>query len=72
MVCTQEIPGDRFFQKALRQVEMGHQEIVGVLRELVVLCCAFGVDLQRTSREQVVDNQEVTKSKKNEKWRFSP
>jgi hypothetical protein len=51
---------------------MRHQEIVGVLRESVVLCCAFGVDLQRTAREQVVDNQEVTKSKKNEKWRFSP
>jgi hypothetical protein len=38
-------------------VEMGHQAIVGVLRESVVLCRAFGVDLQRTSREQVVKNQ---------------
>jgi hypothetical protein len=36
----------------LNSVEKGHQEIAGVLRELVVLCCAFGVDLQRTSREQ--------------------
>jgi hypothetical protein len=50
--CTREIPGDRFFQKALRWVEMGDQEIVGVLRNLVVLCCAFGVNLQRTPREQ--------------------
>jgi hypothetical protein len=38
-------------------VEMGHQAIVGVLRKLVVLCRAFGVDLQRTSREQVFKNQ---------------
>ena len=35
-----------------QRVKMGHQEIVGVLRESVVLCRAFGVDLQRTSREQ--------------------
>jgi len=50
---------------------MGHQEIVGVLRELVMLCCAFGIDLQRTSRERVVDNQEVTKSKNSAKRLFS-
>ncbi len=31
---------------------MGHEEIVGVLWKLVVLCGAFGVDLQRASREQ--------------------
>jgi hypothetical protein len=43
---------------------MGHQEIVGVLRESVVLCCAFGVDLQRTSREQVVKNQVLENFKK--------
>jgi hypothetical protein len=28
-------------------VEMMHKAIVGVLRKLVVSCCAFGVDLQR-------------------------
>ena len=38
------------FSKAPQQVKMGHQEIVGVLRELVVLCRAFGVDLQRRFR----------------------
>jgi hypothetical protein len=31
---------------------MGQQEIVGILRELVALSGAFGVDLQRTFREQ--------------------
>jgi hypothetical protein len=36
---------------------MGHQETAGVLWELAVLCGAFGVDLQRTSREQVIKNQ---------------
>jgi hypothetical protein len=36
------------FQKGAQKVKMRHQEIAGVLRELVVLCCAFGVDLQRT------------------------
>jgi hypothetical protein len=46
---------------------MGHQAIVGVLRELVVLCCAFGVDLQRTSREQVVKNQVLENLKKSQK-----
>lgn len=46
---------------------MGHQEIVGVLRELVVLCCAFGIDLQRTSREQVVKNQVLEIHPKSEK-----
>jgi hypothetical protein len=50
---------------------MGHQAIAGVLRELVVLCCAFGVDLQRTSREQVVNNQEVTKYENSENRLFS-
>jgi hypothetical protein len=35
-----------------QEVKMGHQEIAGVLRDSVVLCGAFGVDLQRTSREQ--------------------
>jgi hypothetical protein len=48
MVCTREVD----FQKGSHKVKMGHQEIAGVLRELVVLCDAFGVDLQRTSREQ--------------------
>jgi hypothetical protein len=40
------------FQKGPQKVKMGRQEIAGVLRKLVVLCRAFGVDLQRTSREQ--------------------
>jgi hypothetical protein len=40
------------FQKGPQKVKMGHQELVGVLRDLVVLCDAFGVDLQRTSRER--------------------
>jgi hypothetical protein len=48
MVYNHEID----FQKGSHKVKMGHQEIAGVLRELVVLCDAFGVDLQRTSREQ--------------------
>jgi len=44
-------PGDRF-SKGSQKVKMGHQEIAGVLWKSVVLCDAFGVDLQRTSREQ--------------------
>ena len=48
-------------------VEMGHQAIVGVLRKLVVLCRAFGVDLQRTSREQVVKDQVLEIHPKSEK-----
>jgi hypothetical protein len=40
------------FQKGPQKVKMGHQEIAGVLWELGVLCCAFWVDLQRTSRER--------------------
>jgi hypothetical protein len=39
------------FQEGAQKVKMGHQEIVGILRDLVVLCGAFGVDLQRTSRK---------------------
>jgi hypothetical protein len=34
-----------------QKIKMGHQKIVGVLRDSVVLCRAFEVDLQRTSRE---------------------
>ena len=48
MVCTWEVE----FRKGPQKVKMGHQEIAGVLWKLVVLCGAFGVDLQRTSREQ--------------------
>jgi hypothetical protein len=40
------------FKKGPQKLKMGHQVIAGVLRELVVLCGAFGVDLQRTSRER--------------------
>jgi hypothetical protein len=39
------------FQKGPQLVKMRQQEIVGVLRRLVVRFGAFGVDLQRTSRE---------------------
>jgi hypothetical protein len=58
MVYNHEIA----FQKGRQTVEMGHQEIVGVLRDLVVLCGAFGVDLQRTSRERSFKNQVLVKS----------
>jgi hypothetical protein len=37
------------FQKGRQTVKMGHQEIAGV----IVLCRAFGVDLQRTPASPV-------------------
>jgi hypothetical protein len=36
---------------------MGQQEIVGVLRESVVLCCAFGVDCNGHPASKVADDQ---------------
>lgn len=47
-----QVGGKAHNRKGRQNVKMGHQEIVGVLRKLVVLCYACGVDLQRTSRER--------------------
>jgi|SRR5271165_1301285 len=42
---------------------MGHQEIAGVLRELVVLCCALGVDCNGHPASVVVKNQTFANTK---------
>ena len=47
--------------------EMRHQELVGVLRELVVLCCAFGVICNGHPTSKVVKNQVLKNYQKSKK-----
>jgi len=43
-------------------VEMGHQAIVGLLRDLVVLCGAFGTICNGHPASEVIKNQVLVKT----------